>query len=106
MRTSLGEPSAELGVGRQLNVEIAFDLPSLLPQLLPARFLQLEIRIRHLDLSKFKSGSEFTMVPSPMIQRLVLVQLFTVGLSGLGSSSSSSLGLSLLGKKERRARFR
>lgn len=48
--TSLGESSAEFGVGRELDVEIALDLARFLSQFFPARFLQLQIWIPHSDL--------------------------------------------------------
>lgn len=55
--TSMCEPSAEIGIGRKLDVEITFDLASFLTKLLPTRFLQLQIRIPHSDLL---TGREFS----------------------------------------------
>lgn len=50
------EAAAEFGVGREFDVEIALDLARFLTQFLPTRFLQLQIRIPHLDLSQ---GADF-----------------------------------------------
>lgn len=44
--TSLVEASAELSIRGELDIDIAFDLPSFFPELLPTRFLQrVHIRI-------------------------------------------------------------